>query len=147
MVEKYKQRFCVVCDDRPATWVIEQPPGDAEFTCGMHLSKRLTYLADRIERTAFRVTTIESYFVHFCLDCKRNVKEINELYMVWDAVWLEACPDLEGMLCVTCLERRIGRKLTPGDFTHCPLNTDFKSKSITLYRRLGHHIKHGSKYT
>jgi hypothetical protein len=45
-----------------------------------------------------------------------------EGYMVHDQVW-EAAGG-EGHLCVGCLEARLGRRLTVGDFTDCPLNTD-----------------------
>lgn len=144
MIEKYKQRFCVVCDDRPAIWAIEQAPGNAEFTCNIHLSKRLRELAAYTERV-FRVLTIEYYFVQFCLDCRRDVKALNELYMVFDSVWYEVNETHKGMLCVGCFETRLGRKLVPGDFTHCPLNTDFKNKSTRLSNRLGHHLKHENR--
>jgi hypothetical protein len=40
--------------------------------------------------------------------------------MVKDTVW--PIGDLDGMLCVGCIEQRIGRRLTPQDFTDAPTN-------------------------
>ena len=42
-------------------------------------------------------------------------------------------------LCIGCLERRLGRLLTPLDFTDAPLNRldDFAEKSDRLLNRLG----------
>ena len=37
-------------------------------------------------------------------------------------LWPQANPDYDGMLCVGCLEARLGRRLTPSDFTGVPLN-------------------------
>jgi hypothetical protein len=44
-----------------------------------------------------------------------------ELYVVHDDLWRAAGMD-DGYLCVGCLERRIGRHLTPADFADVPLN-------------------------
>jgi hypothetical protein len=63
-----------------------------------------------------------------CVDCGRNTSHwcgIDEYYMVHDAVWLQTgLAKFEGMLCIGCLERRIGRKLCRDDFTNYPINTD-----------------------
>lgn len=60
-----------------------------------------------------------------CIDCGRSTYGIGEYYMVRDEVWDKAVPDgARGMLCVGCLELRIGRKLCFLDFTLCPLNVD-----------------------
>lgn len=45
--------------------------------------------------------------------------------MVHDHIWREHGPnggDGTGLLCVGCLETRMGRELWSGDFTHCLLN-------------------------
>jgi hypothetical protein len=58
-----------------------------------------------------------------CLDCGRDTIELGEYYMVWDGVWLASGLERdEGMLCFACLERRIGRRLAPDDFTAAPIN-------------------------
>jgi hypothetical protein len=53
-----------------------------------------------------------------CVDCGRCTSSIGEYYMVYDEIW--AASGLEpndGMLCLRCLERRIGRELSLDDFT------------------------------
>jgi len=67
-----------------------------------------------------------------CHDCSQLTipyerRRRSEYYMIHDVLWRQACaaaPALnsEGMLCVGCLERRLGRMLTFSDFTYCPLN-------------------------
>ena len=57
-----------------------------------------------------------------CLDCDVNTALNNEYYMLESEVWKEAIPDLWGMLCLNCVELRLGRQLWPEDFTEAPLN-------------------------
>jgi hypothetical protein len=59
-----------------------------------------------------------------CLDCGTNVVRLGEYFMVWDDVWLRANPDDRGMLCIGCLEQRLGRQLYPLDFADAPVNFD-----------------------
>ncbi len=56
--------------------------------------------------------------------CRHNAGKRWEWYMVWPAVWSLACghDDAPGYLCIGCLERRLGRPLTRGDFTLAPVN-------------------------
>lgn len=91
-----------------------------------------------------------------CLDCGMDTSArsgVAEYYMVREPIWLVAFGLLEyrqrvgqirhqkqkpkGMLCIGCLEDRLGRQLTPTDFTACPLNTAAYSKSERLRNRLG----------
>jgi hypothetical protein len=74
-----------------------------------------------------------------CTDCgvrttprsspSRPIDGTWEWYMVHDHVWQAAHAPSRGYLCIGCLERRIERALTPGDFppyrvnTPCPLDT------------------------
>lgn len=44
-----------------------------------------------------------------------------EFFMVADALWA-AHGAGDGYLCVACIERRMGRPLTPTDFTDAPCN-------------------------
>ena len=83
-------------------------------------------------------------FEFACLDCGVDTAAIDEYYMVTDEVWASANPADDpdepgaGMLCIGSLERRLGRKLTPSDFTDCPVNTDLaKPRSKRLLDRLG----------
>ena len=73
-----------------------------------------------------------------CRDCSGNTLTMDEYYMVRNEIWGEfGVP--RGMLCIGCLERRMGRRLAPADFTDCPLNKDpvWSLKSARLAARLG----------
>lgn len=75
-----------------------------------------------------------------CQSCGVNTGEIGEYYMVHDFIWQEA-GDLEGMLCIGCLENQIGRKLTPLDFPPLPVNIGpFFPRSELLNDRQGHPV-------
>lgn len=64
-----------------------------------------------------------------CVDCDRCTKF--EHYFVHKSVWFdEANMSERGMLCIHCLEFRIGRVLTPADFTDAYIN-DPKRNSMT----------------
>ena len=58
-----------------------------------------------------------------CIDCRVDCLEIHEYYMVNDSVWSKTGVGPHGgMLCIGCLEKRLGRRLTSRNFTDCPLN-------------------------
>jgi hypothetical protein len=57
-----------------------------------------------------------------CLGCGVDTVRIGDFYMLHDPVWLRANPGGAGMLCVDCVETRLGRRLEPGDFTTAPIN-------------------------
>ena len=64
---------------------------------------------------------------------------IHEYYMIHESLWLSVMKCLCGMLCIGCVESRLGRKLTPEDFTDCALNTEgFGYKSARLANRLNY---------
>lgn len=44
-----------------------------------------------------------------------------EYYMIRDELWM-AAGMRDGFLCIRCLENRLGRRLTPEDFTKVPIN-------------------------
>lgn len=72
-----------------------------------------------------------------CVDCGVDTDVIDEYYMVHDHVWLSSGIGLnDGMLCVGCLERRIGRTLTAADFTDAPINRGLFPYSRRLTERL-----------
>jgi hypothetical protein len=67
-----------------------------------------------------------------CTDCGVGTLTLGEYYMVKGDVWEQAwagrrkpwhgkVPGQE-ILCIGCLEQRIGRTLTTGDFTDAPVN-------------------------
>lgn len=55
-----------------------------------------------------------------CLDCAACTLCIGEYYMVTDQVWDSVAED--GMLCIGCLEQRLGRMLHAKDFKDVPIN-------------------------
>ena len=60
-----------------------------------------------------------------CMDCGVDTTKIDEYYGVRDEVWLEANPADFGILCIGCLETRLGRQLNRADFTDYPINRIF----------------------
>jgi hypothetical protein len=73
-----------------------------------------------------------------CLDCGVDTAVICESYMVRDDVWRAAHPAGEGILCVACLERRLGRELEFEDFVWLPINVEAVfAGSKLLRKRLG----------
>jgi hypothetical protein len=73
-----------------------------------------------------------------CLDCKINTNAIDEYYMLRNEVWAEANPEIDGKLCISCVERRIGRTLTAADFTSGKINrSTTRRRSPRLIDRLG----------
>jgi hypothetical protein len=51
-----------------------------------------------------------------CIDCGIDTEAINEGYMLHDDLWRQANPAEAGMLCVSCCEKRLGRRLCRNDF-------------------------------
>lgn len=78
-----------------------------------------------------------------CLDCGWNTRALNEYYRVHDELWQRVVPDKCGMLCIGCLEKRVGRPLTREDFSlETPINQDSYKwpKSIRFRKILGYPI-------
>lgn len=64
---------------------------------------------------------------------------MGEYYMLKDSVWKQVHDSERGMLCIGCLETRLGRKLIPLDFAVVPLNDPkhaFAPRSQRLQDRL-----------
>lgn len=64
-----------------------------------------------------------------CIDCGMNTKA-KEYYSLHDAVWFKAHSSKHGMLCIGCVERRLGRRLMPSDFNDAPINKLFDDDGI-----------------
>lgn len=73
-----------------------------------------------------------------CLDCGVDTSRAREHYFVTRGVWFdEAGAQERGMLCIGCLERRIGRRLVRGDFPPVHINDPHRnSMSARLVDRL-----------
>lgn len=56
-----------------------------------------------------------------CTGCGINTSRADEYYMIQHDLWASTSAG-RGMLCVGCLEEKIGRRLEPADFIDCDLN-------------------------
>ncbi|QNN98405.1 hypothetical protein SEA_LILMARTIN_192 [Streptomyces phage LilMartin] len=68
-----------------------------------------------------------------CLDCKVDTGKIGEHFFLNMEVWTLTGLGHKGMLCVEHVEKRIGRRLVPADFTSAyinRLNNGFKSDRL-----------------
>jgi hypothetical protein len=97
-----------------------------------------------------------------CKDCMVNTSDIGEFYMVQFELWAslfgetykpewhepfgatrdpdyrEYAEKCKGMLCIGCLEHRLGRKLKPSDFLDAPINDPLMfEKSERIMDRMG----------
>jgi hypothetical protein len=57
-----------------------------------------------------------------CHDCGVDTVEIGEYFMVHDSVWRKAGGG--SLLCIACLEKRLGREVDPRDFTLAACNLE-----------------------
>jgi len=72
-----------------------------------------------------------------CLDCSQDTGRMNEHYFIQTETWLSVVGSKIGMLCVGCLESRLGRKLLPKDFPDVTINNPkYGNKSQRLLDRL-----------
>lgn len=72
-----------------------------------------------------------------CVLCGVDTTAINEYYMINNDLWKQYGAH-SGMMCIGCLEERLGRKLTKDDFSDALLNSDFRfQRSERLADRLG----------
>lgn len=72
-----------------------------------------------------------------CLTCGIDTGKAGEHYMLKDETWFLVHNSKEGMYCVRCFEKKLGRRLTKQDFNNSHVNrinrTQFKS-SILMER-------------
>jgi hypothetical protein len=72
-----------------------------------------------------------------CLDCGVDTGKANEHYFINTETWLKVVGSIVGMLCVGCLETRLGRKLNKQDFPDVTINSPkYGNKSLRLLNRL-----------
>jgi hypothetical protein len=96
-----------------------------------------------------------------CKDCAQDTVQLSEYYMVTDEIWVLAGmpvdpitwdaddedmvaefgppPETSGLLCIGCLEKRLGFELRPEHFTNARVNTKESPylQSERLRARLG----------
>lgn len=65
-----------------------------------------------------------------CIGCSKDTNKMNEYYMVTNNIWRKFGAG-DKMLCVGCLEDKMGRKLDTYDFISAPVNyTGVKSDRL-----------------
>lgn len=75
--------------------------------------------------------SVDLFENRLCMDCGMNTLP-TEYYMVNDEVWYTAVPEGKGMLCIGCLESRLGRSLNQNDFTDALINSVNEKESKRL---------------
>ncbi|TDZ79639.1 hypothetical protein DE4585_03387 [Mycobacteroides salmoniphilum] len=65
---------------------------------------------------------------------------VDKYYTLKNDVWAQANPDIDGNLCIACVEERLGRTLTAADFTDSPINTSTGKRRT---RRLADRLSSG----
>ena len=99
------------------------------------------YFGDEFTEPAIREIinqALRDAFAFFCMDCEVDTSPntgICEYYMVTDHVWQSEAAAEEGMLCIGCIEGRMGRQLEKEDFIDAlinqgvfPMSDRFKSR-------------------
>lgn len=69
-----------------------------------------------------------------CLDCRVDTGRIYEHYMLLDEVWHTVANSV-GMLCVGCVEQRLGRRLRASDFNGSYVNRLMPQSQRLMSRR------------
>ena len=72
----------------------------------------------------------------FCMDCDVDTYVNEQYYMLKDRLWKRINPSVDGMLCLPCAEKRLGRPLSRKDFKDVPLNTYQARACLELAERL-----------
>ncbi|GGK32816.1 HEAT repeat domain-containing protein [Nocardia camponoti] len=73
-----------------------------------------------------------------CAGCAVDTQTIDEYYMLQNALWESVSTEGERLLCIGCVEDRLGRTLTAADFTEVDVNrSPGWSRSARLMDRLG----------
>ena len=67
-----------------------------------------------------------------CLDCNIDTGKIHEHYFIHTPLWLSINKTINGMLCISCLEKRLNRILTKDDFPQVHVNDPKRYKMSQL---------------
>ena len=63
-----------------------------------------------------------------CQCCSKDTwEEEKDYYMLKDHIWKKIASDPDGMMCMDCVEEKLGHKLTADDILICPLTELFNS--------------------
>lgn len=101
---------------------------------GREPDNKMAYTSlELLQLTVDAVTLLSANW--YCFSCGKNTFALGEDYYVHDDLWYKY--GVEGVLCIGCLETRMGRKLTPEDFLYSDRRdkiTKNKIKSIRTWR-------------
>jgi hypothetical protein len=118
-------KFGIPCDD--LRLIVEATSAFLPFQAAL----------DDLELVAKNANAAGALFL--CDDCYTDTRHIHEYYMVHDYIWAQAgmLPE-PSVLCIGCLEIRLGRILEPKDFTIAQVNDPcILNSSARLRFRLG----------
>lgn len=74
-----------------------------------------------------------------CLDCQIDTGKAHEHYFINTVTWLSVVQTTKGMLCIGCIETRLGRQLIAADFPKVSVNSpSYEPKSLRLLNRMGY---------
>jgi hypothetical protein len=79
---------------------------------------------------------VASILSGLCMDCSVDTLAAGEYYALKDQLWRRINPLVIGMLCLSCVEDRLGRSLWSGDFARAPVNAVSAQSCPSLARRL-----------
>lgn len=90
----------------------------------------------------FRADRFIDSSAHLCHDCGYNTLESNkDYYMVHNEVWQRyGLGQQPGMLCVSCLEMRMGHPLLAHQLTAAPINTLLNPFTRSLLQKAGYEL-------
>lgn len=97
-----------------SAWSGELRGGAASVPRGMK-----EHVAERLCLEALQLFGNMAWFA--CMDCPEDTQG-GDYYMVHKELWEQVHPSYFGMLCLPCLESRVGRGLQMSDFTTAPIN-------------------------
>jgi len=67
-----------------------------------------------------------------CIDCDKDIyQNPKDYYMIRNDLWKKYGVG-KGMLCIECIEKRLGRKICKEDLTDCLVNTIFNPYTIMI---------------
>ena len=109
--------------------------GRTPATADHHPKLRSAQLTLFGELETERAARLKEERAFHCLDCDVDTLAIREYYVVHDELWKRANPVIEGMLCIGCLERRLGRRLQLEDFRDVAFHRGPNSKRLEMRLR------------
>lgn len=72
-----------------------------------------------------------------CIDCRVDTGKICEHYFINTDIWMSVVGSKTGMLCISCIENRLKRKLVSSDFPDVTINNPkYVKMSLRLLDRI-----------